>query len=440
MTAFTQIEGGGVTSALGFKAAGVHAGFRKEPERRDLALVVADEPCAAAGTFTKNIFCSAPVIISREHLSDGGTGAPSYGTARAVVVNSGIANAATGVPGLEHAREMARITADAVGCTDEEVLVASTGVIGQHLPLDPFKTGVPQALAEAMPWIKNITGKTIVIKYGGSAMVDEQLRAEVMADIVLLKIIGVNPVIVHGGGLAISEAMKRFDMPVKFIDGQRVTTDAAMKVVRSVLAGQVNQELVEAMNEHGRVAVGLSGADGATIIAEQASEQLGRVGRVVRINSQLLEDLVSANYIPVLASVGIGEEPGSGFFNVNADVVAGHVAAAIGAHKVFFLTDVDGLYRDFDDKSTLISRISLDEVREMVDKKQVSTGMIPKLRSCIRALDAGVHRAHILNGTTPHALLLEMLTDKGVGTMIVPPDGDAAFDSTREGSFASKLV
>lgn len=149
MTAFTQIEGGGVTSALGFKAAGVHAGFRKEPERRDLALVVADEPCAAAGTFTKNIFCSAPVIISREHLSDGGTGAPSYGTARAVVVNSGIANAATGVPGLEHAREMARITADAVGCTEEEVLVASTGVIGQHLPLDPFKTGVPQALAEA---------------------------------------------------------------------------------------------------------------------------------------------------------------------------------------------------------------------------------------------------------------------------------------------------
>lgn len=297
-----------------------------------------------------------------------------------------------------------------------------------------------EVLAEAMPWIKNITGKTIVIKYGGSAMVDEQLRAEVMADIVLLKIIGVNPVIVHGGGLAISEAMKRFDMPVKFIDGQRVTTDAAMKVVRSVLAGQVNQELVEAMNEHGRVAVGLSGADGATIIAEQASEQLGRVGRVVRINSQLLEDLVSANYIPVLASVGIGEESGSGFFNVNADVVAGHVAAAIGAHKVFFLTDVDGLYRDFDDKSTLISRISLDEVREMVDKKQVSTGMIPKLRSCIRALDAGVHRAHILNGTTPHALLLEMLTDKGVGTMIVPPDGDAAFDSTRVGSFASKLV
>ena len=149
MTAFPQIEGGGVTSALGCMAAGIHAGFRKEPERRDLALVVADEPCAAAGTFTKNIFCSAPVIISREHLSDGGAGAPSYGTARAVVVNSGIANAATGVPGLEHAREMARITADAVGCTVEEVRVASTGGIGQHLPLDRFKTGGPLAVAES---------------------------------------------------------------------------------------------------------------------------------------------------------------------------------------------------------------------------------------------------------------------------------------------------
>ena len=147
MTEFTEIEGGGVASALGFKAAGIHAGFRKEPGRGDLALVVADDVCAAAGMFTQNIFCSAPVIVSREHLSDGGAGAPSYGSARAVVINSGIANAATGEPGLEHAREMARITADAVGCTEEEVLVASTGVIGQHLPMEPFKTGVPAALA-----------------------------------------------------------------------------------------------------------------------------------------------------------------------------------------------------------------------------------------------------------------------------------------------------
>ena len=147
MTEFTEIEGGGVASALGFKAAGIHAGFRKEPGRGDLALVVADDVCAAAGMFTQNIFCSAPVIVSREHLSDGGAGAPSYGSARAVVINSGIANAATGEPGLEHAREMARITADTVGCTEDEVLVASTGVIGQHLPMEPFKTGVPAAFA-----------------------------------------------------------------------------------------------------------------------------------------------------------------------------------------------------------------------------------------------------------------------------------------------------
>ena len=300
-------------------------------------------------------------------------------------------------------------------------------------------TTTGEVLAEAMPWIKKITGKTVVIKYGGSAMVDEKLRAEVMADIVLLKIIGVKPVIVHGGGLAITEAMKRFGIPFKFIDGQRVTSDEAMRVVRSVLAGQVNQELVEAMNDHGRVAVGLSGADGATIVAEQASPELGRVGRVVRINTQLLEDLTAADYIPVLASVGIGEEPGSGFFNVNADVVAGHVAAAIGAHKVFFLTDVDGLYRDFSDKSTLISRMSLAEVKDMLEKKQVSTGMIPKLNSCVRALEAGVHRAHILNGTTPHALLLEMLTDMGVGTMITNSDENEPAESRPLDSFASKL-
>lgn len=297
-----------------------------------------------------------------------------------------------------------------------------------------------EVLAEAMPWIKNVTGKTIVIKYGGSAMVDEQLRADVMADIVLLKIIGVNPVIVHGGGIAITKAMKRLDLPVEFIDGQRVTTDEAMDLVRTVLTGQVNQDLVEAMNDHGRVAVGMSGADGATIIAEQADERLGRVGKIVRINAQLLEDLVASDYIPVVASIGIGEEPGSGFFNVNADVVAGHVAAAIGAHKVVFLTDVDGLYADFENKDTLISNMSLAEVKRMVEEKQVATGMIPKLNSCVRALEAGVHRAHIINGTTPHALLLELLTDRGVGTMINQAEEVETFDAKPLGNFASKLA
>lgn len=271
-------------------------------------------------------------------------------------------------------------------------------------------------LVEAMPWIKNVTGKTVVIKYGGAAMVDEQLRADVMADIVLLKIIGIRPVLVHGGGKAISAAMTAANLPVEFVDGQRVTTDEAMDLVRMVLTGKVNQELVEAMNEHGNLAVGLSGADAGTVIAEQMDPRLGRVGRVVRVNSQLIEDLIEADYIPIIASIGRGED--GGCYNVNADVVAGNVAAAIGAHKVVYLSDVDGLYKDFEDKDSLISRMTVDEAEEMINSGSISTGMIPKLRSCVKALRLGVQRAHMLNGTTPHSLLLELLTDKGIGTMV----------------------
>ena len=253
-----------------------------------------------------------------------------------------------------------------------------------------------EVLVEALPWIKNITGKTVVIKYGGSAMVDEQLRADVMNDIVLLKIVGVNPVIVHGGGKAITEAMDFLQLPVEFKDGQRVTTPEAMDLVRTVLMGKVNQELVEALNEHGNFAVGVSGADAGVIVAEQASPELGRVGRITRINSPLLDDLVAGDYIPVVASVALGED--GGFYNVNADMVAGHIAAAIGAHKVVFLTDVDGLYENFENKDSLISNLTLFEAQYMVENNIVSTGMIPKLKSCIHALDSGVFRAHIING------------------------------------------
>ena len=294
-----------------------------------------------------------------------------------------------------------------------------------------------EVLAEAMPWIKNVTGKTIVIKYGGSAMVDEQLRADVMADIVLLKIIGVNPVIVHGGGIAITEAMKKSGIPVEFVDGQRVTTDKAMDLVRMVLTGKVNQELVSAMNRHGNLAVGISGADAGIIMAEQVDPKLGRVGKVTRVNTALLEDLVASDYIPIVASIAMGED--GGVYNVNADVVAGHVAAAIGAHKVVFLTDVDGLYEDFPNKDTLISNMMLSEAKRMVEEGSIATGMIPKLSSCVRALDAGVHRAHILNGTVPHALLLELLTDKGIGTMVDQTEEVEDFEPQPLGNFASKL-
>ena len=296
---------------------------------------------------------------------------------------------------------------------------------------DGASTEAAKILVEALPWIKNITGKTVVIKYGGSAMVDEKLRADVMSDIVLLKIVGVNPVIVHGGGKAITRAMD-------LMDGQRVTTPEAMNLVRTVLMGEVNQELIEALNQHGNFAVGVSGADGGVIVAEQASPDLGRVGHITRINRPLLDDLVASDYIPVIASVAIGED--GGFYNVNADMVAGHIAAAIGAHKAVFLTDVDGLYENFEDKGTLISNLTVFEARYMVENNVVSTGMIPKLKSCIHALENGVQRAHIINGTTPHALLLEMLTSTGVGTTMHSTEEAYRFDSHPLGKFASKLL
>ena len=213
----------------------------------------------------------------------------------------------------------------------------------------PVRTG--EILYEAMPWLKQVTGKTIVIKYGGSGMENPQRAAEVMADIVLLKILGVNPVLVHGGGKAINRAFAKFDLPVEFVDGQRVTTDDAMDLVRMVLTGEVNQQLVEAMNAHGNMGVGVSGTDAGIIVAEQADPRLGRVGKITRINTPLIEDLVADDYIPIIASIAIGED--GGCYNVNADVAAGYIAAAIGAHKIIFLTDVDGLYENYPDPDSL---------------------------------------------------------------------------------------
>lgn len=276
-------------------------------------------------------------------------------------------------------------------------------------------------LMEALPWIKSVWGRTVVIKYGGSAMTDPALRDLVAADIVLMKLVGVNPVIVHGGGRDISEYMERLDMPVRFIDGLRVTDEAAMEVVKMVLVGKVNSELVSAINQHGRLAVGVSGEDANLLAARQLDPRLGRVGEVVSVDTTVIENLVEDGFIPVIASVAAGDDGGS--FNVNADLVASEVAAALGAGKVILLTDVDGLYADFQDKSTRISALSLAEARRMLTEGELAEGMIPKVESCVKALESGVQRAHILNGTTPHALLLEVYTDAGIGTMI-----------TREGS------
>ena len=271
-------------------------------------------------------------------------------------------------------------------------------------------------LMEALPWIKHAWGRTVVIKYGGAAMTDPALRDKVAADIVLMKLVGVNPVVVHGGGPEITRLMDRLGMPVEFYDGQRVTTDEAMEVVKMVLVGKVNTELVSAINSHGRLAVGVSGEDANLVQATARDPRLGRVGSVTEIDTTVLDNLIEDGFVPVVATVAAGDDGGS--FNVNADLVAGELAAALGADKIIFLTDVDGLYRDFSDKDSLIRALSTEQAEEMIMSDLLEGGMVPKVGACVHALRAGVRRAHILNGHVEHALLLEVYTDEGIGTMI----------------------
>jgi len=271
-------------------------------------------------------------------------------------------------------------------------------------------------LMESLPWIKRAWGRTVVVKYGGAAMTDEALRHGVAADIVLMKLVGINPVIVHGGGPEITSYMDRLGMPVEFVDGLRVTPPEAMEVVKMVLVGKVNGDLVSAINAHGRLAVGIAGDDANLITATAKDERLGRVGEVTSIDTTVVTNLIEDGFVPVIASVAAGDDGGS--FNINADLVAGEIAAALGAEKVIFLTDVDGLYADFADKGSLISALALTEAESMLRSGTLASGMIPKVGACVNALRRGVERAHILNGTIPHALLLEVYTNEGIGTMI----------------------
>ena len=294
-------------------------------------------------------------------------------------------------------------------------------------------------LLDALPWIEDITGKTVVIKYGGAAMAAGGLRDAVVDDIIMLKLMGANPIIVHGGGPNINAMLKRMDIPTHFENGQRVTDEQTMEIVKMTLVGQVNQDLVSAINRHGSVAVGLNGADAKIIQAEPLDPKLGRVGKVKAINTTLIEDLLAADYIPVIATVGFGED---GDYNINADTVAGEIAAAVGAQKIVFITDVDGIYADFDDKSTLILRMALSEAVELANSGTMSSGMIPKIDACVTALSAGVKKAHIINGTVPHSLVLEIFTDAGVGTMIIRHHDDKldpGFVEAPVSNFASKL-
>lgn len=274
--------------------------------------------------------------------------------------------------------------------------------------------GKAELLCEALPWINKMSGKTFVIKYGGSAMEDPELCRQVVADIEMLKLMGVRIVLVHGGGKAINAMLKRLNVPVKFKDGLRVTDDETMEAVQEVLVGHVNQQLVWALNEYGHNAVGISGADGKTLKAEPVDPDLGRVGRIREVDTSLINTILDDGYIPVAATVGCGPD---GFYNINADVAADKIAEAMGADKLIYLTDVDGLFRDFSDEDSLVAQLTRTETHELLESGTLDGGMIPKIRSVAEALDAGVSEVVILNGTYPHSLLLEIFTDAGCGTM-----------------------
>jgi acetylglutamate kinase len=274
-------------------------------------------------------------------------------------------------------------------------------------------------LLEALPYIRDFHGKTVVIKYGGAAMTDPELNEEFARDVVLLKYVGLNPVVVHGGGPDITRYMERLGMEVKFVDGLRVSDEATVEVAKMVLVGKQNKDIVLRINRHGQPAVGLCGDDGLLFtVAKQLAAgdtDIGFVGQIENVDAGVLLH-IAEDYIPVVASVGADREGNS--YNVNADAAAAAVAEALGAYKVIFLTDVEGWRADPDDPDSRISEATAAEVRERLP--QVSGGMRPKLEACVHALESGVGNAHIVDGRQPHSLLLELFTDEGIGTKLWP--------------------
>jgi len=277
-------------------------------------------------------------------------------------------------------------------------------------------------LIEALPYIQRLAGKTVVIKYGGNAMINDELKTKVMEDITLLKYVGVNPIVVHGGGPDISAALKIYNVESKFVNGLRVTDEQTMEIAQMVLVGKTNKEIVSLLNTKGGSAIGLCGIDGKLIECEKMATtvdgeavDLGYVGKITKINAEALQMLANDAYIPVVAPIGIGKDGES--YNINADTVAGAIAAALKAEKLMLLTDVPGL-KTSDDSDDIIYEISQKEIFNMIDAGTINGGMIPKTLSCIEAIDAGVKRVHIIDGRIPHCILLEIFTDTGIGTMI----------------------
>lgn len=275
-----------------------------------------------------------------------------------------------------------------------------------------------RVLSEALPYIQQFAGRTIVVKYGGAAMKESTLKDKVIRDIVFLSCVGVRPVVVHGGGPEINTWLGKLGIAPQFKDGLRVTDAPTMDVVEMVLVGRVNKEIVTLINQAGGAAVGLCGKDGNLIGARpQGQEGIGFVGEVASVDTRVVESLLNSGYVPVISSVAADENGQA--YNINADTVAGEIAAALGAEKLILLTDTAGILRDYKDPSTLIPKVDISGARELIEDGTVSGGMIPKVTCCVRSLAQGVKAAHIIDGRIPHALLLEVFTDSGIGSMIV---------------------
>lgn len=283
-------------------------------------------------------------------------------------------------------------------------------------------------LVEALPYIQEFYGKTIVIKYGGNAMINEDLKQKVIQDIALMKYVGMRPVVVHGGGPDITSFLKRVGKETEFISGLRVTDEETVQIAEMVLVGKINSEIVSLLNTVGTKAVGLSGKDANLIQAHKklatvhengkvSQVDIGFVGEVEMINAELLNDLLDQGYIPVIAPIGIGEKHES--YNINADYVAAEVAGALHAEKLLLLTDIEGIYKDYHDKSSFISTLTRAQAKELIADGSIAGGMIPKVEACLCALDAGAGKTHIIDGRLDHSLILEVFTPQGIGTQVI---------------------
>ncbi|MBR3623553.1 MAG: acetylglutamate kinase [Selenomonadaceae bacterium] len=284
-----------------------------------------------------------------------------------------------------------------------------------------------EILVDALPFIREFYGKTIVVKYGGNAMINDDLKEKVMKDIALMKYVGIKPVIVHGGGPEITGFLKKVGKESSFVSGLRVTDEETVEIAEMVLDGKINSEIVNRLNRSGVRAVGLSGKDAGLIRAkkklatvyegdEKKRVDIGYVGQIISVDSSVLEDLMEKDYIPVIAPIGVDESGVS--YNINADDVASELAGALKAEKLLLLTDIEGVYKDYNDKSSFMSSISATEAMEYIKDGVISGGMIPKVKACLRAIETGAKKTHIIDGRLPHSIILEIFTSKGVGTQV----------------------